>query len=70
VSGVPVVNDRHDRKEPGCRQLLAVRALRRSLERVALADGLVSWAPIAVTRPRRRANRGRRASRVRPAVLV
>jgi len=52
VSGVPVVLDRNDRKDPGCRQLLAVRELRRSLERVAFADGLVSWATMAVMRTR------------------
>ena len=52
MSGVPVVLDRNDRKDPGCRQLLAVRELRRSLERVAFADGLVSWATMAVMRTR------------------
>ena len=32
VSGLPVVVDRHDGEESGCRQLLALHRLRRSVE--------------------------------------
>jgi hypothetical protein len=46
---MPIVIDRHDGEEAGCRQLLALHGLRRSLERLAASDATARGARMALT---------------------
>jgi hypothetical protein len=48
LSDVPLVVDRHNREEPGRRQLLALHQLRRHLERFAAAGTKARSAAMAV----------------------
>jgi hypothetical protein len=50
VPDLPVERDHDDRKEPGCRELLAVQQLRRDLERFAHTRRASRGAPVAVKR--------------------
>jgi hypothetical protein len=50
VSHMSVVLDRDQSQEPGCRELLALHELRRSVERVANRDQPVWCASVAMTR--------------------
>jgi hypothetical protein len=50
VSCLPVVGDYHRRPEPGRQRLLALRALRRSVERVAPRGAAVRAVVVAVAK--------------------
>jgi hypothetical protein len=50
VSGLPVVVDRHDRKDSRRRQLLAMHEVRRRVERHAVTSRPPGRAPMALTR--------------------
>jgi hypothetical protein len=57
VSGLSIAIDRHDREEPGCRQLLALHGLLRGLERfaamgTALPGSGMALIPIRLVRER------------------
>ena len=50
MSRLPIVVDYHDREEPGRKQLLALRGLRRNLERLATGFQTHRVEPVEVTR--------------------
>lgn len=50
MSRVPIDNNRDDGQEPGCRKLLAMHEVRRSLQRVAVADRPVWCTAMALKR--------------------